>query len=118
MTVCLPKYRPRNHLLWMCTNEPEICNFITNDLSGGDMSIEKCDECKDGYLIVKKGTNGPVLGCTNYKTDGTGCRRLMSHDYYKRWLSAVRNSFSIAVVTGIRKRGISLSFRYSIRYPY
>lgn len=72
--------------LWMCTNEPEICNFITNDLSGGDMSIEKCDECKDGYLIVKKGTNGPVLGCTNYKTDGTGCRRLMSHDYYKRWL--------------------------------
>ena len=73
--------------LWMCTNEPEICNFITNDLSGGDMSIEKCDKCKDGYLIVKKGTSGPVLGCTNYKPDGTGCDRLMSRDYYKRWLT-------------------------------
>ena len=73
--------------LWMCTNEPEICNFITNDLNGGDMSIEKCDKCKDGYLIVKKGNNGPVLGCTNYKTDGTGCDRLMSYDYYKRWLT-------------------------------
>ena len=73
--------------LWMCTNEPEICNFITNDLNGGDMSIEKCDKCKDGYLIVKKGNNGPVLGCTNYKSDGTGCDRLMSYDYYKRWLT-------------------------------
>ncbi len=73
--------------LWMCTNEPEICSFITNDLSGGDMSIEKCDKCKDGYLIVKKGNNGPILGCTNYKPDGKGCDRLMSRDYYKRWLT-------------------------------
>ncbi len=73
--------------LWMCTNEPEICGFLTNDLSGGDMSIEKCDNCKDGYLIVKKGTTGPVLGCTNYKPDKTGCDRLMTPDYYKRWLT-------------------------------
>ena len=51
------------------------------------MSIEKCDKCKDGYLIIKKGNNGPVLGCTNYKSDGTGCDRLMSYDYYKRWLT-------------------------------
>lgn len=73
--------------LWICSNEPEICSFMTNDLSGGDLSIQKCDRCKDGYLIVKKGTSGPVLGCTNYKSDGTGCDRLMSHDYYKRWLT-------------------------------
>ncbi len=73
--------------LWLCTNEPEICNFISNELSGGDMSIQKCDRCKDGYLIVKKSNNIPVLGCTNYKTDGTGCDRLMSREYYKRWLT-------------------------------
>ena len=71
--------------LWMCTNEPEICNFITNDLNGGDMSVEKCDKCKDGYLIVKKGKNELILGCTNYKPDKTGCDRMMSHDYYLRW---------------------------------
>ncbi len=73
--------------LWMCTNEPEICNYITNDVGGGDLSIQKCDRCKDGYLIVKKGTSGAVLGCTNYKSDGTGCDRLMSRDYYLRWLT-------------------------------
>ena len=73
--------------LWMCTNDPEICNFITNDLIGGNMSIEKCDKCKDGYLVVKKSKNGPVLGCTNYKPDGTGCDRIMSPEYYKRWLN-------------------------------
>ena len=73
--------------LWMCTNEPEICNYITNDIGGGDLSIQKCDRCKDGYLIVKKGTSGAVLGCTNYKSDGTGCDRLMSRDYYLRWLT-------------------------------
>lgn len=73
--------------LWMCTNEPELCNYITNDVSGGDLSIQKCDRCKDGYLIVKKGNNGAVLGCTNYKADGTGCDRLMARDYYLRWRS-------------------------------
>lgn len=73
--------------LWMCTNEPEICNYITNDVGGGDLCIQKCDRCKDGYLIVKKGKTGMVLGCTNYKTDGTGCDRLMSRDYYLRWLT-------------------------------
>lgn len=74
--------------LWMCSNEPEICNFITNELSGGDMSIQKCDWCKDGYLVVKKTNNGAILGCTNYKTDGKGCNRMMSPEYYHRWLSS------------------------------
>ena len=73
--------------LWICTNEPEICNFMTNDITGGDLSIQKCDKCKDGYLIIKKGTNEAILGCTNYKPDGTGCDRIMSRDYYFRWLT-------------------------------
>ena len=72
----------------MCTNEPEICNFISNDLTGGDMSIQKCDWCKDGYLVVKKTANGAILGCTNYKPDNTGCGRRMSPDYYHRWITS------------------------------
>ena len=77
--------------LWMCSNEPEICSFISNDLLGGDMSIQKCDSCKNGYLIVKRTTTGSVLlGCTNYKADGTGCNRSMNRDYFQRWKS---NSF-------------------------
>ena len=74
--------------LWMCTNEPEICNFITNDLKGEDFTIQKCDSCQNGYLIVKQTTKGSyMLGCTNYKKDGTGCNRTMNHDYYLRWRS-------------------------------
>jgi DNA helicase-4 len=73
--------------LWICANDPEICNFISNELIGGDMSIQKCDWCKDGYLVVKKTSAGDaILACTNYKKDGTGCNRTMNHDYYKRWI--------------------------------
>ncbi|MDE7405416.1 MAG: UvrD-helicase domain-containing protein [Clostridiales bacterium] len=74
--------------LWMCTNEPEICNFISNELIGGDMQIQKCDWCQDGYLVVKKTSNGAILGCTNYKSDDTGCNRRMAPEYYHRWITS------------------------------
>ena len=74
--------------LWMCTNEPEICSFISNDLNGGDMSIQKCDWCRDGFLIVKKTASGAILGCTNYKPDHTGCGRIISHSYYHKWIKS------------------------------
>lgn len=67
--------------LWMCTNEPEVCDFITNELNGGELQIQKCDKCRDGYLIVKKGANY-FLGCTNYKKDGSGCGRVMGLEEY------------------------------------
>ena len=71
--------------LYMCTNEPELCGFITNDLAGLDMGIEKCDCCQDGYLIVKSGkSTRPFLGCTCYKPDGSGCNRTVSYEVYKR----------------------------------
>ncbi|MBR6286096.1 MAG: UvrD-helicase domain-containing protein [Bacteroidaceae bacterium] len=71
--------------LWICTNEPEICDFMTNNLVGGEMSIMKCDKCKDGYLIVKDGRgSGPFLGCTNYKADKTGCNNYVTKDSYLR----------------------------------
>ena len=68
--------------LWICSNEPEICDFITNDLKGKGMSILKCDQCKDGYLIVKQGKMSPFLGCTNYTTDNKGCNRMMTYKEY------------------------------------
>lgn len=67
--------------LWICSNEPEICDFMTNNLNGGTLSILKCDQCRDGYLIVKEGET-PFLGCTNYRQDKTGCNRIMTMDYY------------------------------------
>lgn len=71
--------------LWICTNEPEICDFMTNNLVGDEMSIMKCDKCKDGYLIVKDGRGtGPFLGCTNYKADKTGCNNYITKDFYLR----------------------------------
>lgn len=69
--------------LYMCTNEPEVCGFMTNDYSAGKLAIQKCDKCRDGYLIVRKGGyEGFFLGCTNYKKNGTGCNKTISKKYY------------------------------------
>ena len=73
--------------VWVCSNDPEVCGFITNDLKGGRLSICKCPNCEDGYLVVKKlknkdDTESRMLGCTNYKADGTGCNTMMlPHNY-------------------------------------
>ena len=81
------RYKPHYGLkLWLCSNEPEICDFMTNDLRGGELSILKCDRCQDGYLIVKEGKLGPFLGCTNYKSDKTGCNGTMTKDYYLKYI--------------------------------
>ena len=70
--------------LWLCANEPEICDFMTNDLRGGKLSILKCPSCTDGYLIIKGGKNGPFLGCSNYKADKTGCNCMRTvQEYYR-----------------------------------
>ena len=72
--------------LWICSNDPEVCGFMTNDLNGNSakLSISKCPNCHDGYLVVKRikskskgSADQYVLGCTNYKQDGTGCNFLM-----------------------------------------
>ena len=69
--------------LYMCTNEPEACGFMTNDYRAGKMSIQKCDKCRDGYLVVKQGTDaGFFLGCTNYKKNGTGCSKMINKKYF------------------------------------
>lgn len=71
--------------LYICTNEPEVCGFMTNDIRGGKLSIRKCDKCQDGYLIVKsdgKGEKEYFLGCTNYQQNGQGCNRFITKKYY------------------------------------
>lgn len=73
--------------LYICTNDPEVCGFVTNDKKAGKMQIMKCDKCQDGYMIVKSGKNGYFLGCTNYKNDGTGCNNVISKDKYYEMLS-------------------------------
>ena len=81
------KYKPSYGLrLYICTNEPEICDFMTNHLRGKRLSIMKCPDCYDGYLIVKTPKNGAqsFLGCSNYKTNGHGCNKTLSmREYYK-----------------------------------
>ncbi len=71
--------------LWICTNDQEVCGFMTNDERGGELPVQKCDWCKDGYLVVKEGLTGYILGCTNYKPDKSGCGRLLSREHYRVW---------------------------------
>lgn len=74
--------------LYICTNEPEVCGFMTNEYKAGKMSILKCDQCRNGYLIVRPSNNGDYfLGCTNYKKDGSGCSRVMSRQYYYQYMN-------------------------------
>jgi len=69
--------------LFLCTNEPEVCGFMTNEMKAGKLSIIKCDQCHDGYLVVKPGTvSDYFLGCTNYKSDKTGCSRRISKEMF------------------------------------
>lgn len=71
--------------LYICTNAPEVCGFMTNEYKAGKLSIMKCDQCRDGYLIVKPLKNNDYfLGCTNYKRDGTGCGNVIwKKQYYE-----------------------------------
>ena len=64
--------------LYICTNEVEVCGFMSNNLKGGKHSIEKCDMCKDGFLIIKESKKNEqvFLGCTNYKPDNKGCSNI------------------------------------------
>lgn len=73
--------------LWICTNDQEVCGFMTNDKRGGDLSIKKCDFCKDGYLVVKRSPSKGefFLACTNYKRDRSGCNRIINKAQYQYW---------------------------------
>lgn len=64
--------------LWICTNEAEVCDFMTNDKIH-KYDICKCRKCKDGYLIVRMNPkNGNVFyGCTNYYNNERKCTNMI-----------------------------------------
>lgn len=64
--------------LWICTNDSEVCDFMTND-KVHKHDIFKCPKCKDGYMIVKyNAKNGDVFyGCTNYFSDTHKCTNMI-----------------------------------------
>ena len=70
--------------LWICMNDPEVCDFMTKEVNAGKLSIQKCDKC-DGFLIAKRQKDGRYfLGCTNYTSDGKGCGKIIwNEDYYR-----------------------------------
>lgn len=64
--------------LYMCTNEPEACDFMTNSKECMK-DIFKCNQCKNGYMIVKKKLEEEeyFYGCTNYN-NGQGCKHIVN----------------------------------------
>lgn len=62
--------------LYLCTNEPEVCDFMTNSKTHRH-DIYKCDQCKDGYMIVKSKGKEAFYGCTGYDKDSqSSCRNM------------------------------------------
>lgn len=81
--------------LYICTNEPEICGFMTNEIKAGKLAIMKCDKCRDGYLIAKSANRTDFfLGCTNYKKDKTGCNNTISSIEYDAMMGFTQDAAS------------------------
>ncbi len=77
--------------MWICSNEPEICTYMTNEINPYGLGVHKCDMCRDGYLVVKKSKAGEYfLGCTEYRADKTGCNRSVGAAEYRDWLGDER----------------------------
>lgn len=96
--------------LYMCTNDQEMCGFMTNDIKAGKLAIMKCDKCRDGYLIAKSAGNGYFLGCTNYKNDKTGCNNTIGTNEYLT-LKSIEPDFaepfvSAVTVVPVEEKGI------------
>ncbi len=70
--------RPNNNLninnLYVCSNEKEICDFMTNNLTLKNR-IRICPSCKEGFLVSKyvRSQHKFILGCTNYNKNNKGC---------------------------------------------
>lgn len=81
--------------LYLCTNEPEICDFMTNSRTNL-YDIYKCGQCKDGYMIVKHKGNEAFYGCTGYDVrTKSGCRNTRPISKYTR-AKPLRDTASVA----------------------
>ncbi|MDD3392684.1 MAG: UvrD-helicase domain-containing protein [Bacilli bacterium] len=58
--------------LYVCSNDKELCDFMTNNLKY-KQRIKICPKCKEGYEVVKysKKNRQYFIGCSNYQK--TGC---------------------------------------------
>ena len=67
--------------LWICTNDSEVCDFMTND-KVHKHDIFKCPKCSDGYMIVKMNPKNQDVfyGCTNYFSDTNKCTNMIPLD--------------------------------------
>lgn len=65
--------------LYICTNDPEVCDFMTNDRINR-YDIFRCPKCEDGYMIVKKNpqTGQIFYGCTNFFNEENKCSHNIS----------------------------------------
>ncbi len=91
--------------LYLCTNEPEVCGFMTNDYGAGKLQILKCDRCRDGYLIAKSSKeSGYFLGCTNYKKDKTGCGRTISQYQYYEMMKLSPDPISVNEFSAVHEK--------------
>lgn len=65
--------------LYICTNEPEICDFMTNDRQY-PYDIYKCPDCADGYMVIKpnRKTGERFYGCTNFGSEDGSCKNVKS----------------------------------------
>ena len=88
--------------LYMCTNDQEMCGFMTNDIKAGKIAIMKCDKCRDGYLIAKSAGNGYFMGCTNYKNDKTGCNNTIGTNEYLT-LKNIEHNFTEPFISAVRE---------------
>jgi DNA helicase-4 len=73
--------------LYLCTNESEICDFMTNDREYLK-DIFKCPKCQDGYMIVKRvyskdRSHEGFYGCTNYSKNQGGCKNTIPFEKVK-----------------------------------
>lgn len=63
--------------LYMCTNDPEICDFMTNNRNVL-ADIFKCPKCDDGFMIVMRSDKNMdyFYGCTNYYNKEKQCKHM------------------------------------------
>lgn len=71
--------------LYMCTNEPEICDFMCNNRKELK-DIFKCPGCTDGYMIVKTNNQNQqtFYGCTNFSKSTDACRNTIPLGHVKQ----------------------------------
>ena len=63
--------------LYMCTNDPEVCDFMTNSKQVL-ADIFKCNKCQDGFMIVNHSRKYEdyFYGCTNYYNKTNQCNNM------------------------------------------